>query len=620
MAFLAASRRLTLLGLCLLPLAGCLPKVIARKSDSESITPKGMPAGKWLATVSIGGGVPASALHLLRETLQETFGTELGGAYQVALQISDLEKPEGVTLDKPFVRSKFAELAASIAAFKTANPGVPTMVVLGMTGHGVEKDGKYTFAVENEETLTGTEIAQLVRSLGADETILIMQSCLSGNLANRDFPQVFAGAEAVGGLAGEVNRAAREQGVRLAVLTPASGYVSSPFFSWETILKDAIARAGQNGGGYVTYQQWKSEIMRAACSADDYYPQEAALAPRQTIKYYDMANYPEKMPEDDEAIRAGIDPQFHENIAPELPLFLTASGRQAWQTGRLALPGFGTLVPSARVEPEADVKDLCARKTRLNVEAVQANATTLANRLREGSAEERAIFARDLGKRMFTPAELLPVVKVILERETLPAVISSAYGVLARFDRAQLASLPLAGRLLSHLDIPAPNTVYPYEIYNGVLEAFDSFAPGMLDPFVGRITSDITNSEDGMAALPALQLLGKMRHRPSLPLLRSHLTNENMYFQMGSALGLVHARDVESLDAVLAMCESVGNVYAAKDVVEKLAEMFKELPQYWASDATKERLRRIRARGAIIPETPIRAEYEAQVDAVLQMI
>lgn len=71
---------LILLSLCVLACKQGRPK----DSSEQSITVKGSPAGKWLATLTIGAGVEAKYARLLSDTLRGVFLKEDGGHYTSA--------------------------------------------------------------------------------------------------------------------------------------------------------------------------------------------------------------------------------------------------------------------------------------------------------------------------------------------------------------------------------------------------------------------------------------------------------------------------------------------------------------------------------------------------------
>jgi hypothetical protein len=94
---------LILLSLCVLACKQGRPK----DSSEQSITVKGSPAGKWLATLTIGAGVEAKYARLLSDTLRGVFLKEDGGHYTSAFHLSDTS---GWIPNKKNINEHFAHL------------------------------------------------------------------------------------------------------------------------------------------------------------------------------------------------------------------------------------------------------------------------------------------------------------------------------------------------------------------------------------------------------------------------------------------------------------------------------------------------------------------------------
>ncbi len=263
-------------------------------------------AGRWLATISIGGGVPAAPLFALRNTLLRTFAMEQGGFYRVAFDFNDLQMGGASPTRKTLARN-FKTLKKEIEKYKAANPGVPTMVMLGFTGHGLTEDGEnFSFSLADGQ-IGGEEIATLISELGADETVLVMQACQSGSLVHKAFPRIVekmvSKFKAV---------AAADSSRRIAVMVPTSQYVNSPFFSWEEVLEESFRKlsSDQNGDHFVTYGEWKNYLKLRAIEHPAFFSEVVARA-------LDEAGMG--------GMLGGIDPQFYEfNFSADVPMFLTS--------------------------------------------------------------------------------------------------------------------------------------------------------------------------------------------------------------------------------------------------------------------------------------------------------
>ena len=320
----------------------CKPRPAA-PSEEQSITAHGQAAGKWLATIAIGGGVSHDATVYLSDVLKKNFLSARGGGYTSAFHLVD----DKVSFpDKNLIRKSFSDLKKMIASYKAAQPHAPTMVVLGLTGHGISRvalpliDESYVMVIDNRDlefknpqsTMSGRELAEWIADLGADETIVFFQSCLSGNLTKLDFVSKYAQTLA--------NEATRRR-TSIAVITPVSELIESPLKGIEPLIENSLNDAGA-GGDFITYAQFKDALVRRACEHPAYYPSASiadptSVGPSLLLGFDDLAT--------------GLDPQFFENIRPNLPLMLTPTGLQKWNSKTLPFP------PSAPVSQAVPVSE-----------------------------------------------------------------------------------------------------------------------------------------------------------------------------------------------------------------------------------------------------------------------
>lgn len=337
----------------LVQLIACKPPVPS-SNDAQSITPKGQTAGKWLATVSIGGGAEASATLFLSETLKKVFLNELGGNYSLAFSLSD---KQNWTPNKSDIVKNFDSLRKQIANFKTSHPEAPTMVAFGLTGHGLSQQAfknspeGYVFAINQgkseslipEEYFSGRELAELIASLGANEVIMFVQSCNSGHLSNVDFMNKYAQV-----LATETAR----RNTNIAVITPVSEVVFSPFYAYENVIRGAIEKLFVGAKDVITYADFKDQLVRSACAdVSNYYP-------RSEIK--SMSAVQASIELSEVSTLMGIDPQFYESIDPNLPLILTQRGLSKYRNNELKLPPTGR--PLKNVPVSSETRNFCANQ------------------------------------------------------------------------------------------------------------------------------------------------------------------------------------------------------------------------------------------------------------------
>ncbi|MEN9809166.1 MAG: hypothetical protein RLZZ488_733 [Pseudomonadota bacterium] len=334
-------------------LASCKPPV-PNDSKETSITPRGKVVGKWLATLSIGGkGFGKQPTEYLANTLKEVFLSEVGGNYKLAFDLSDQSNWHPSKKD---IQNRFSQLRANISQFKAKNPNAPTMIVLGLTGHGAsqqafkEIDSGYVYSISegNSETktppeyLTGNELAELVASLGAEEVLMFVQSCNSGNLSNVEFMNKYARVLA--------NETARKK-TNIAVITPVSEVIFSPIYTIENAFQKAFIKAAQSNGDVATYAQFKDAFVRAVCEDPQFYPRsqiKSLEAVQASVELLDMDTL------------TGIDPQFYESIDPNLPLLLTFKSIPKYKSGTLTFPARSA--PSNNVAVSEETRRICAER------------------------------------------------------------------------------------------------------------------------------------------------------------------------------------------------------------------------------------------------------------------
>lgn len=295
-----------------------------RMGRLESVTPQNQAAGKWLVTASAGVQVSSLGTLALRNEVARVFTDVKGGGYKHAVDLDDKHSSAvDATIDR--FLDQLDHVKRQVAEFKRSTPGAKTMIMITLTGHGdiVSDQGveKFLFAF-SEGTLDGTETVNLIKNLGVDETILVLQSCKSGALVD-----LFKGGDdnELWGFAREVEWAARQQNVALSVISP----VDRTLFSFERIwdlqiLHDTFTDDGfdENGDGVITYEEWKNAILQRSCQSEYYVPRELHGG---VARITDM----------------GINPQFFDKTLPGgLPVFLTSKGRSDYLAGSLTLPEY----------------------------------------------------------------------------------------------------------------------------------------------------------------------------------------------------------------------------------------------------------------------------------------
>lgn len=355
-------------------LAGCKPAQPS-ESGTNSITPRGKVVGKWLATLSIGGAEQGrKETESLADTLKGVFLQEMGGSYKLGFALSD---QSGSKPRKKDILNQFSILRQDISEFKAKNPQAPTMIVLGLTGHGSNPQMSGAAGVNYQFTIfegdvrtntppeffTGDELADLVASLGVGEVLLFVDSCESGNLSNSSFMNKYASV-----LAEETAR----RNVNIAVITPINEVIGIEALVLERSLRKAFERAISSEGDVATYADFKDEFVRAVCEDDHYYP-------RSQIK--NLAAVQASVLLDDDYLFVGIDPQFYEFIDPKLPLLLTQNGLAKYRSGHLTFPLRS--VPSKYVPVSDRTRKICSDRIKS-----RENLYSLAERYRLKNLEE----------------------------------------------------------------------------------------------------------------------------------------------------------------------------------------------------------------------------------------
>lgn len=309
---------------------------ISSGSDSKK-SPSSIETGKWLATISIGGGeIEKEDTLKLKNTLHNIFTSERGGNYQHILDINDSDAYANIT--KSDILKQWEQLRDVIAKYKVTHPNDQTKVIIGILAHGCSNDydaikeferehplskvtnelkemrknetsktgemeskelkkyykkylhreeklkgyttNGYACTIEeykNQESamFTGKEIVGLVKSLNADQVILIMQSCFSGNLTSKYFPAEYKSNE-------DIESKAAKKNIKLSVMVPVSNLIASSRGKLENILNEIFKNSEEvdiNKDGVIDYQEWKNAIIKYACQSIDYKPFELATEP-----------------------------------------------------------------------------------------------------------------------------------------------------------------------------------------------------------------------------------------------------------------------------------------------------------------------------------------------------
>lgn len=348
-----------LLFLCTLFFLLSCKRPITNSAGTQSITPRGQVVGKWLAAVSVGGGVEKSATEILATTLKDVFLSEQGGGYKLAFDLADTS---GWRANKGEILKRFSSLKADISAFKAQKPDASTMVVISLTGHGFSRDvfvdssAGYVFQVGEgpDNFFTGVELANQIAALNADEVLVFVQSCNSGSLSNVEFMNRYAQELA--------NESSRKR-LNVAVITPVSSVIFSPLFAIEKALSRTFAALQSGAGDFGTYAQFKNTFVREVCSDSSFYPraQIRNLSAVQSVVSVSSENV-DKIPQEYQSYigvetLSGIDPQFYEFIDPNLPLVLTRTGLEKYRADSIQFPQ--RLAPSTNVPVSPETLQFC---------------------------------------------------------------------------------------------------------------------------------------------------------------------------------------------------------------------------------------------------------------------
>lgn len=341
-------------------------------SGSQSITPRSQVVGKWMATLSVGGGVEKAATEYLASTLKDVFLQEQGGGYKLAFDLADTS---GWAANKADVLTGFAKLKSEIAEFKSEQPGASTMVVLSLTGHGFSQDvftessAGYVFQVgpASNDFFTGGELANQIAALNADEVLVFVQSCNSGSLSNVEFMNKYAQI---------LSAESAQRRMNIAVITPVSSVIFSPLYAIEKSIARAFTSLKSGAGDFGTYAQFKDTLVREVCADNYFYPRSQIknLAAVQAM----MVDDPNQVAKVDGKLQgymgietlSGIDPQFYEFIDPNLPLVLTNTGLTKYRNNTIRFPE--RLSASMNVPLSAETQQFCTQQIERNKERFEA--------------------------------------------------------------------------------------------------------------------------------------------------------------------------------------------------------------------------------------------------------
>lgn len=242
--------------------------------------------GKWLATLAIGGpDLIENATDDLSSGLTDLFSGTSGGDYQLISALSDTIRP----ITTKDLYSFFGDIKEQNLSFKKKHPNRESMLILGLTGHGLIEDGQYYFMTNNGR-ISGEELVSLIAALEVDELIVLVQSCFSGGIANVQFPELFKNYP---------------EHKRVSVIAPVTQNLSSPVFIMENILRRSnTSLADWDGNGIITYEEWLNSLLKESYQSH-YYIGQGMLS----------AGYPSSR---------GIDFQiFERGIGAGLPMFVT---------------------------------------------------------------------------------------------------------------------------------------------------------------------------------------------------------------------------------------------------------------------------------------------------------
>lgn len=314
--------------------------LFSRNAEVRTITPPGH--GKWLAAISIGAHIGDGPTLEFRNLLAPILTSESGGSYKLALDISDAGEH---VVQKNQVFEAISALAQEVRTWKSAHPDKRALVAWVVTGHGFFRPNQgyqIQLGSTDSDLVAGSEFADLLTSVQADEHLVFLQSCHGGGLLR--------GTNAFHHLAQSM--VSRRQG--MAVVTAIHEFSATPTNASTQIYGEALKALLKGGDAkFVTYAQFKSELTRQACAHKKYIPRELfEPTPDLGLTYVTDLN------------ASGVNVQILDAIDPDVPIFLTESGIGAWKNGTLQTP---EPRPAQRdVPPSPEVREICqGRLTRM---------------------------------------------------------------------------------------------------------------------------------------------------------------------------------------------------------------------------------------------------------------
>jgi hypothetical protein len=319
-------------------------------SSPDSITPVDAPVGKWLAAISIGGGAPDRATLALRDTLAPRFTSDQGGRYELAINMSDV--PDSGSMADPTrsnIVAAFGSLKETIATWRREHPQGEAQVIVLLTGHGFHSEDNVFLFTAADGDFTGAQLAEMIHTLDADETIVILQSCKSGALASRVVTPHAEESSSFDRLADTILATVNSRGRRIAIMTPTNQYVSSPLGLWEyEILGPSLSSEGDlDRNGVITWLEWKDFIRAKACHHPSFAPQVLFERPHAITPA---------------TLARGIDPQIRERgMGRDLGILLSPDLATRWAQQTLEVPAHGA--PLSGFSPET--MEFCENRARL---------------------------------------------------------------------------------------------------------------------------------------------------------------------------------------------------------------------------------------------------------------
>jgi hypothetical protein len=458
------ARTIVMVGCLSLAFASCGGTASFTQEGHESdsiITAPGEAAGKWLVTLSYGADVPADATLALRQAVVPVFSTVRGGIYVHRIDMDDTDESKSPTLVE--IESAMTSLGQEISGYKKSHPQSLTSVVVSITGHGNVKEGQYVLMLAGE-MVSGDELASMILRLNADDTLVFMQSCLSGGFVSQDLP------EATHGLAATLRSAFATQGRRLAAVTPVSDVISSPGYKWEAVVAQSLnAEAGDTDhDGILSYEEWRNAVEKAACSSDIYVP-KAALSQVQYVP------------------KVGMDPQFFEfNVSPDLPLVLTAAASDAYNQGTLKLPALAR----GEVSWFADTTATCDSALQSFVSLYSCSNEDLATYItnQSGAEQARAMTAASYRDVFNSPALLTTAIDLLANDADANIRLKAARLLATKNDAPEAVVTALAQAYQNDTNANVRQAALaslieasPAQAYDVFVEALQRIANGELD-------------------------------------------------------------------------------------------------------------------------------------------